>query len=130
MKLWLGPEEMEAELALTGMEKMTGMMFRTNLDENSGMLFVYGAPIQASFYMKNTFVPLSAAYIDPAGNILEIHDLKPLDTNAVVAASGNVQYILETKQGWFDRHHIGAGSLVRSEYGSLQQTFVARRAGQ
>lgn len=129
LKLWLGPEEMETELALTMTEKMTGMMFRTNMDENTGMLFVYGGPIQASFWMKNTFVPLSAAYIDPSGAIVEIHDLKPQDTNAVVSQNANVQYILETRQGWFERHHVGVGTLVRSEVGTLGQTFTARAPG-
>ncbi len=127
LKLWLGAEEMDAELALTGLQKETGMMFRTNLDENDGMLFVFARPFQASFWMKNTLVPLSAAYIDPAGNIVEIHDLKPQDTNAVTAGGADIQYVLETSQGWFQRHHIGAGTLVRAESGSLGQTFRAAR---
>jgi uncharacterized membrane protein (UPF0127 family) len=122
-KLWLGAEEMEAEMALTGMQKETGMMFRTNLAENDGMLFVFAGPFQASFWMKNTFVPLSAAYIDPEGNIVEIHDLTPQDTNAVTASSADIQYVLETSQGWFQRHHIGTGTLVRTADGSLGQTF-------
>lgn len=73
--------------------------------------------------MKNTSVPLSVAYIDPRGVILEIHDLQPHNTNSVVAASDNVQYALETSQGWFERHKIQPGTLIRTEAGSLQQTF-------
>ena len=60
----------------------TGMMFRTNLAENAGMLFVLPMPQQASFWMKNCPLPLSAAYIDPEGVILEIHDLQPHNTNS------------------------------------------------
>jgi hypothetical protein len=127
IRLWMGPEELVTELALTFDQERTGMMFRTNLAENAGMLFVFGAPTQASFWMKNCPLPLSAAYIDPEGNILEIHDLKAQDTNSVVATSHNVQYVLEVNQGWFSRHHIEPGTLIRSEYGSLSDTFTKRR---
>jgi uncharacterized membrane protein (UPF0127 family) len=127
IRLWLGPEELQTELALTPEQERTGMMFRTNMPENTAMLFVFPRPIQASFWMKNTVLPLSAAYIDAEGNIVEINDLKPLDTNAVVAASDDVQYVLEVNQGWFARHKIPTGTLVRTEYGSLPQTFFSRQ---
>ncbi len=127
MKLWLGAEQMEVELALTAQQQQTGMMFRTNLAENAGMLFAFPAPFQASFWMKNCPLPLSAAYIDPDGTILEIHKLEPHNTNSVVAASSNVQFVLETNQGWFRRHHVTTGMVVRTEYGSLQDTFFRRR---
>lgn len=103
------------------------MMFRTNLPENAGMLFVFGAPMQASFWMKNCTVPLSAAYIDPQGSILEIRDLQPQDTNSVVANSSNVQFVLEVNQGWFQRHHIPSGTMIRTEFGSLPESFSRRR---
>lgn len=123
LNLWLGSEELKTELALTPIQLQTGMMFRTNMAENTGMLFVFSYVHQASFWMKNTTVPLSAAYIDPAGIILEIHDLQPLDTNAVVAASDQVQYVLEVNQGWFKRHNVSTGMVVRTERGSLRDTF-------
>jgi uncharacterized protein len=127
IRLWLGPEELRTELALTQEQEQTGMMFRTNLAENAGMLFVLPAPQQASFWMKNCPLPLSAAYMDPGGTILEIHDLQAQDTNEVVAAARNVLYVLEVNQGWFLRHHIGAGTLVRTELGSLSESFTRRR---
>src|ERR1035437_5838047 len=127
MKLWLGAEEMIAELALTGLQMQTGMMFRTNLAENAGMLFVFPMPHRASFWMKNCPLPLSAAYIDPEGVILEIHDLKPHNTNSVVASSEQVQFVLEANQGWFGRHNITTGMLVRTEHGSLMETFSGKR---
>ncbi len=123
MKLWLGAEELTTELALTPEQQRTGMMFRTNMPENEAMLFAFSMPHQASFWMKNTFVPLSAAYIDPDGVILEIHDLQPQNTNSVVASSDRVQYVLETTQGWFRRHNVGPGALIRTERGTLSQTF-------
>jgi uncharacterized membrane protein (UPF0127 family) len=127
MKLWLGAEEMVAELALNAEQQQTGMMFRTNLAENAGMLFVFSAPHRASFWMKNCPLPLSAAYIDPEGVILEVHDLQPHNTNSVVASSEHVQYVLETNQGWFGRHHVSTGMVVRTEHGPLLDTFFRQR---
>ena len=130
IKLWLGPEEMITELALSFRERQTGMMFRTNMAENEGMLFVFPSPERVAFWMMNTSVPLSAAYLDPEGVILEIHKLEPHNTNSVEAASDRIQYVLETPQGWFDRHNVRTGAVVRSEYGPLKSTFTQRRSGQ
>jgi uncharacterized protein len=126
MKLWLGAEEMQAELALSPVQQQTGMMFRTNLAENAGMLFVRPVPERASFWMMNCPLPLSAAYIDPEGVILEIHDLHPNDTNSVFSASDRVQFVLETSQGWFGRHNVTPGMLVRTEHGTLANTFLRK----
>jgi uncharacterized membrane protein (UPF0127 family) len=118
---------MVAELALTGVQQQTGMMFRTNLAENAGMLFVLPAPQRASFWMMNCPLPLSAAYIDPEGVILEVHDLQPQNTNSVVASSERVQFVLETSQGWFGRHNVTTGMVVRTERGTLRDTFLRER---
>jgi uncharacterized protein len=126
LKLWLGSQELVTEVARTQTEVATGMMFRKEMNENEAMLFVFGQPYQASFYMRNTIIPLSCAYIDTEGEILEIHELKPLDEKPVEAASAKVRYVLETKQGWFDRNKIGIGTLVRAEAGSLPETFFGR----
>ncbi len=128
MKLWLGPEEMEVELALTPLQQATGMMFRTNrLPENAGMLFPLPFTQRASFWMANCPVPLSAAYIDPDGVIQEIHLLEANNTNAVVAGSENIRFVLETSEGWFQRHKISPGTAVRTEQGSLMDTIFGRR---
>ena len=127
MKLWLGPKEITAELAISDVERNTGMMFRDKMEENEGMLFIFGGPALVSFYMKNTYVPLSCAYIGPDGTILEIHDLKPLDETPVYAKTDQIQYVLEVNQGWFQRHKIGVGTVLRTEKGSLQETFFRRR---
>ena len=70
-----------------------------------------GRPHRAAFYMRNTVVPLSAAYIDPNGAILEIHELKPLEEAPVTAGSDQVQYVLETKLGWFEKNGIAPGTI-------------------
>jgi uncharacterized protein len=126
MKLWVGGEEVSAEICQAPTELATGMMFRTNLAPEAGMLFLFTAPHRACFYMKNTKVPLSVAYLDPAGVILEIHDLKPLDETGVEAGSERVQFVLEVNQGWFQRHGVSTGAVVRLPTGSLKGAFRPR----
>ena len=126
MKLWLGPKEITAELAINDVERNTGMMFRDKMEENEGMLFIFPQPALVSFYMRNTYVPLSCAYIGPDGTILEIHDLKPLDETPVYAKSDQIQYVLEVKQGWFERNGVRVGTVVRTEHGSFPETFFRR----
>ena len=126
MKIYLGAETLDAELALNDQERMTGMMFRTNILETDAMLFVFPRPFQAKFWMKNCPESLSAAYIGPDGVIEEIHHLEKNDTNAVVAVTDNLQYVLEVKDGWFARHNINTGTVIRTEKGSLQETFFQK----
>jgi hypothetical protein len=126
IKLWLGPEEVDSEVALSPMQQATGMMFRTNLADNAGMIFVRPEPEKASFWMTNCPLPLAAAYIDPDGTILEIHELKSNDSTPVVSASDNVQFVLEVSSHWFDRHHIAPGTLISTEHGTLPEVFLRR----
>jgi uncharacterized membrane protein (UPF0127 family) len=105
---------------------MTGMMWRTNMDESDGMLFVFGQPQKVGFWMRNTLLPLSCAYIDPDGTILELHDMKPRDENPITAGTDQVQFVLEMKQGWFDRHHVTTGVAIATDRGTLAQTFLRR----
>ena len=127
IKLWLGAQEMVAEMALTQTQVATGMMYRKEMGTNDGMLFVFPRSHRTAFYMRNTVVPLSAAYIDPEGTILELHDLKPIDETPIEAGSDNIQFVLETPQGWFKKNNIGVGTVIRTERGSLQETFFKKR---
>jgi len=127
MKLWLGPHEIQAELALTAPEVITGMMFRKEIGEKEGMLFVFRDEDKRSFWMKNVPIPLTCAYIDGEGTILEIHDMKPLDESPIYSKSDKIQYVLEMKHGWFERNRIEVGTVVRTERGSLRETFFRRR---
>jgi uncharacterized membrane protein (UPF0127 family) len=126
VKLWVGAHELNTEIALDRRQVETGMMFRTNITDAEGMLFVFAAPHQASFWMKNVPIPLSCAYLDAEGVILEIHDMRPQDTNPIVAGTSRVQFVLETAQGWFGRHQVSTGALLRTELGSLRETFLGR----
>jgi len=127
VKLYLGAEALDAEQALTPREQMTGMMFRSNIQDTDAMIFVFQQPFQVAFWMKNCPESISAAYIDPSGVIQEIHHLEKNDTNSVVAASSNIQYVLETSDGWFGRHNVNVGMVIRTEKGSLQETFFQNR---
>jgi uncharacterized membrane protein (UPF0127 family) len=124
MKIYLGSEIMDTELALTGEQEETGMMFRTNIQETDSMLFVLPFTMQASFWMKNCPESISAAYINPDGTIAEIHHLEQNDTNPVLSASANIRFVLETREGWFTRHNITPGMVIRTEKGTLAETFL------
>jgi uncharacterized membrane protein (UPF0127 family) len=123
VKLWVGPEQIDAEMAVTPAQEQIGMMFRTNITDSDAMIFVLPFPERASFWMKNCPESISAAYIDPEGAILEIHHLEHQDTNPVIAATSNIKYVLETSDGWFTRHNVTTGMVIRSEHGSLADTF-------
>jgi hypothetical protein len=127
MKLYMGAESLDAELALTPRQEQTGMMFRTNIQETDAMLFPLPYPMRASFWMKNCPESISAAYITPDGVIQEIHHLEQNDTNAVLAGREDIQFVLETKEGWFTRHHIAEGTLIQSEKGPLADVFLRRQ---
>lgn len=127
IKLFVGAETLTTELAMTPPQMATGMMWRTNMPDGEAMLFVFPQPHRTAFYMKNTTVPLSAAYIDPSGTILEIHDLQPRNETPVEASTENIQYVLEVPQGWFKRHNISTGAVVRSQIGELSRTFTVTR---
>jgi len=127
MKIYLGAEILDTEMALTDRQIHTGMMFRTNIPETDSMLFVLPVPQRANFWMKNCPESISAAYITPDGTIQEIHHLEKNDTNGVVAARDDIQFVLETKDGWFARHNVSTGMVIRTEKGSLAETFFRDR---
>lgn len=126
MKIYLGAETLDAELALTAQQEMTGMMYRTNIQDTDAMLFVLPFTQQANFWMKNCPESISAAYITPDGVIAEIHHLEKNDTNGVMAATDNIRFVLETSDGWFKRHNVATGAVIRTEKGSLAETFLQR----
>jgi len=119
LKLYLGAAELTVEIADENHERQAGMMHRTTMPENEGMLFVFPYPHQTGFWMKNTTVPLSIAYIDPASRVIEIHDLQPGNTKPVESRSARVQYALEVNQGWFAKNGIRPGAVLATDRGSL-----------
>lgn len=123
--IYLGAQTLNAELALTPTEQATGLMYRTNITDQTAMLFVMGEPLlpPEGFWMTNCPISLSAAYIGPDGVIEEIHHLEKNDNVPVMATNNNVIYVLEVNDGWFARHNIGVGTLIRTDRGSFADTF-------
>jgi hypothetical protein len=110
-----------AEVASGKFELATGLMFRTNMAPNEAMLFLLPVAQQARFYMRSTFIPLSCAYMDDEGVILETHDMKPKDETLIPSASANVRFVLEVNRGWFEANHVNPGVLVRTDKGTLSK---------
>jgi uncharacterized protein len=123
VKIYLGAETLNAELAITRDEEETGLMYRTNITDDTAMLFDLHQPMRASFWMTNCPISLSAAYIGPDGVIEEIRHLEKNDNVPVTATNDNILFVLEVNDGWFARHNISTGMLIKSERGTLLQTF-------
>jgi uncharacterized membrane protein (UPF0127 family) len=104
--------QIKVEIARTDEERSKGLMYRKELPDGEGMLFVFERDQQLSFWMKNTLIPLSIAYIASDGRITEIKDMHPRDENSV-HSSRSVRYALEVPQGWFGRAGIRPGDVVR-----------------
>lgn len=103
--------ELEVEIADDERERQRGLMERTELAENVGMLFVFEQQQQLSFWMKNTFIPLSVAYIDSEGRIIDVQDMEPLDTTRHPSAEP-AMYALEVNQGFFEERGIEVGDMA------------------
>ncbi len=103
-----GMHVIKAELAVTPAQQMTGMMFRTEMPGNEGMLFVNDDKSVRCFWMKNTLVPLTIAFIADDGTIVNLADMQPRD-EASHCSKAPVRYSLEMRQGWFDKRGIKAG---------------------
>jgi len=104
-----------AELAISDEERAMGLMHRPSLPDGEGMLFVFDRDQRLSFWMKNTIIPLSIAFITSDGRITEIRDMRPLDLTPVVSIR-SVRYALEVPQGWFYRVGVGPGDVVRMDF--------------
>ena len=100
-----------SEVAATTDQRMTGLMHRFSLKPDHGMLFVFRDAQPQAFWMKNTYVALSIAYIDDKGKIVNIEDMAPKTENTH-PSDGAVLYALEMKKGWFKERGIGQGAVV------------------
>jgi len=110
--LTIGDVRINAEVADDPDEKTIGLMGRKELAEGSGMLFVFSGPQPMGFWMKDTLIPLSIAYINGHGIIREIHDMQPLEENSITSMFQDLVYALEVPQGWFAKNGILAGDKV------------------
>ena len=110
--LTIGKQKLVVEVAATPDERATGLMNRFSLQPDHGMLFVFDRPQPLAFWMKNTYVALSIAFIAPDGRIINIEDMKP-QTEETHWSRGPAMYALEMKKGWFAERGIGPGAVVK-----------------
>jgi uncharacterized membrane protein (UPF0127 family) len=112
IRLAAGMHVIQAEFAKSPDERSTGLMFRRSMGTNDGMLFVFEQAGQQCFWMKNTLLPLSAAFIADDGTVLNIEDMKPqtLDSHC---STKPVRFVLEMNQGWFAKRGIKPGSRLQ-----------------
>jgi len=104
--------ELEVELATTFEEQSLGLMYRDKLEENGGMLFVYPRENFLSFWMKDTRIPLSIAFIKADGRIIQIESMKPYSLDTHVSKE-KAKYALEMNEGWFRIHNVREGDTVK-----------------
>ena len=98
----------DVEVAKTAADRKIGLMYREYLPQNSGMYFIFEKTKVVHFYMKNTKMPLSIAFIDEDGIIISIRDMKPFDT-LPISSVVPVKFALEMNQGWFENNGIRVG---------------------
>lgn len=111
VKLTAGFHVIDTELAVTPEQQATGMMFRRQMGTNEGMLFVAPEKGIRCFWMRNTFVPLSIAFLDDDGRIVNTADMQPQSDQTHCSAEP-VRFALEVNQGWFDKRGIKPGMKI------------------
>jgi hypothetical protein len=131
--LHAGKADIKAEVAATPQEDARGLMYRRSLGDNSGMIFFLAGPQTASFWMKNCFIPLSVAFIDKDGTILEIHDMQPPppgipdDQEPLTHSdSGQVYFALEANLHWFSLNGVKPGDKIAPSLENLKVDAEAK----
>ena len=100
------------EIAETRKQMAIGLMYRDFMEKDHGMIFIYNDEKYRNFWMKNTRIPLSIAYIDHSGIIVDIQKMKPLDTSVTYISKYPAKYCLEMNQGWFEKNKIEIGTKL------------------
>ena len=108
VKLQAGMHQIDAQLALTPDQRQIGLMYRAEMPQHEGMLFVFEQASPQCFWMKNTLLPLTAAFVADDGTIVNLVDMKPQTTDSHCSAKP-VRFVLEMNQGWFAKKAIKAG---------------------
>ena len=110
-KLTAGIHVITAEVAATSQARTIGLMMRERLAPNHGMVFVFEDKSQHCFWMRNTLIPLSIAFVEDDGTIVSIADMAP-KSEASTCPPRAVRYALEMEQGWFAKRGVAAGSKI------------------
>ena len=120
VKLASGMHRIDAQVAATPEQRQTGLMFRKDMPQHEGMIFVFEQPAKQCFWMKNTLIPLSAAFLSDDGTIVNIEDMKPLALEPHCSTQP-VRYVLEMNKGWFAKKGIKAGSKLQGSLFHVQK---------
>ena len=114
VKLSAGLHQIDAQVAQHNEQRSTGLMFRKEMPQHEGMLFIFEGPSRQCFWMKNTLLPLTAAFVSDDGTIVNLEDMKPqtLDSHCSLKP---VRYVLEMNQGWFAKKGIKAGTRLAGQ---------------
>ena len=107
-----GMHRIDAQVALDPEQRQIGLMFRKEMPQHEGMIFVFEQAVKQCFWMKNTLLPLTAAFVADDGTIVNLADMKP-QTLEAHCSSKPVRYVLEMNQGWFAKKGIKAGSKLQ-----------------
>jgi uncharacterized membrane protein (UPF0127 family) len=107
-KLSAGMHVLDVQLAQSPQERQTGLMFRQEMPQHEGMLFIFEQPATQCFWMRNTLIPLTAAFVADDGTIVNLADMKPRSDDSH-CSSKPVRFVLEMNQGWFAKRNIQAG---------------------
>lgn len=111
VSLKLGGHEIWVEVANKEATRSSGLMFRQHMDWNNGMLFIFPDSAARAFWMKNTLIPLSIAFMDEKGTILNTEEMVP-QSEASIWSKGAAKYALEMNGGWFTKEGVKAGDVV------------------
>lgn len=111
VEMQTGMYRIDAQVASSPEERSVGLMYRKDMPAHEGMLFVFEQPATQCFWMKNTLLPLTAAFVDDDGTIANLVDMKPQTTQSHCSVRP-VRYVLEMNQGWFAKRNIKAGQKL------------------
>jgi uncharacterized membrane protein (UPF0127 family) len=111
IKLQAGMYQIDAQVAQTPEQRSIGLMYRAEMPTHEGMLFVFEQPSAQCFWMKNTLLPLTAAFVADDGTIVNLADMKPQTTDAHCSTKP-VRFVLEMHQGWFAKKGFKAGTRL------------------
>ena len=111
-----GADTVVAEVAATAEERQEGLMYRDEVPDGTGMLFVFEDSRPRAFWMANTYVPLDIAYMDPSFRVVDIIAMEPLVTESYPSDAA-AMFALEVRQGWFEEKGIGVGAQAEIVFG-------------
>ena len=111
-ELTAGMHRIHAQVALTPHQRQVGLMYRKEMPTNEGMLFIFDQPATQCFWMKNTLLPLTTAFVADDGTIVNLADMQPMTENSHCSRKP-VRYVLEMNQGWFKQKGIAEGTQLR-----------------